>query len=179
MWAVIGVLCAAFVAHADSGELQRPADTDQDMAVAQLHYFAGVERYDHGRYAEAASEFEQANEIRALPQLSFDIARCYERLERWKKAADALEAYADSHPADEARARARIAELRARPRSRVELDDALAARPARRPVYRRWWFWTSLVGGAAVAAGLATGLTLGLRPNGAPTTTFGNTVVRF
>jgi tetratricopeptide (TPR) repeat protein len=29
------------------------------------------------------------------------------------------------------------------------------------PVYRRWWFWVSLVGGAA-AVGLATGLGLGL-----------------
>ena len=36
----------------------------------------------------------------------------------------------------------------------------------RKPVTRRWWFWTSVVGGVVVAGvGVGVGLGLGLKPN--------------
>jgi tetratricopeptide (TPR) repeat protein len=56
------------------------------------------------------------------------------------------------------------------PATRTEL----VAAPSRRPVYKRWWLWTSL---GVVAAGVGVGLGLGLGGGGPPTSHLGVTKV--
>ena len=49
--------------------------------------------------------------------------------------------------------------------------------PRNPPIYTRWWLWTIV--GAAVVAGAATGLAVGLTPRGAPPSEGGNFKVSF
>jgi tetratricopeptide (TPR) repeat protein len=86
-WLVVAALLfgAAGTAHAE----------DEGTAKARVHLRAGIADYDEGRYAEAASEMEQAYAIRPLPDLQYNLAQCYERLGRLDDTVKAYEAYLD------------------------------------------------------------------------------------
>jgi tetratricopeptide (TPR) repeat protein len=51
--------------------------------------------------------------------------------------------------------------------------ELVAAAPAKKPVYKKWWLWTG-VGVVVVGAALGVGLGIGLASSGAPSTHFGN-----
>src|SRR5579864_2095059 len=108
VWLAMGLV----VAHAQSPSL---ALEDPDTAAARRHYERATALYDSGRYADAITEFVAARALKPLAELDFDIARSYERLERWGDAAEALERYLLHGPIPDADSvRARIATLRSR-----------------------------------------------------------------
>jgi tetratricopeptide (TPR) repeat protein len=124
------------------------APSDPDTDATRRHFNAGQAAYGKQRYPEAIAEFEAARAITPLPAFDYNIARCYERLERWHDAADSYARFVAALPSDpeSAALRERIATLRARPQS------PLGAPPpsSRRPVI-----------GAAVVAVVAVGLAAG------------------
>ena len=48
----------------------------------------GAEHFSAGDFQRAADSFEQAYDLEPIPNLLFNIGRCYEQLEEWEKAKD-------------------------------------------------------------------------------------------
>jgi len=100
------------------------AQAEEDPAVtrARIHLRAGVSDYDEGRYAEAASQMERAYALKPLPDLQYNLAQCYERLNRLEDAARAYESYLAGRGdvEDIEVVRKRIANLRERAKAEAE-----------------------------------------------------------
>jgi tetratricopeptide (TPR) repeat protein len=69
--------------HAADAELRGGADNpetaSQVSAAARASFERGVAAYDGAKFEEAIAAFMEADELAPSPQLSFNIARCYER----------------------------------------------------------------------------------------------------
>jgi tetratricopeptide (TPR) repeat protein len=148
------------------GTVARAQLADPDTEAARRHYLRGDEEYQAGRYTTALREFELGRALKPLPAFDFDIARCLDRLERWREAADAYERYLAIAPdvPDAAELRARARALRARAASLSPQAIALvhdAPRPIDRPprkVYRPAAF---AMGAVTIALGAVGGGLLG------------------
>ena len=105
---------------------------DPDIELVRRHFRVGAELYAQEKYVEAVAEFEQARAIKPLPTLDFNIARCYDRLERLDDAIAAYQRYAASTPTpgDVGEIRARIAALSER---RARKASAAVEKPAAPP----------------------------------------------
>ncbi len=162
------------IAHAD----------DADTQAARRHFERAALLYEQERYEEAIGEFQTAREIKPVPAFDYNIGKCFDRLERWKEAADAYERYLGAQPdaAGATELTARVALLRARQRAEAESPKKkpgesptvvttppalIAGVPAARarPIYKRAWFWGAVVGGVAAVA-LGVGLGVGLSGGG-------------
>jgi tetratricopeptide (TPR) repeat protein len=109
------------VAHATGASA---AYVDPDVEVAQRHFARGQDHYAAARYEEAIVEFKRAREAKPLPDFDYNIARCYDRLGKWKDALAFYERYlqgADASPAAD-EVRARVVELRARTAGAARVD---------------------------------------------------------
>ncbi len=175
----ICVLLAGLAIQAHAGE------TDGDLVLAQKRFATGQYLYETGRYQQALDEFLAAKVALHRPELDFNIARCLTKLGRNGEAADSYEIYLRARPLDPDRAEIwhTISELRAASakeqadeahRLAIEngtmkrqyeeklltLNQSISASHAPPvPVYKRWWFWGSVVG--AVVVGAAVGLGVG------------------
>jgi len=95
MYRVIAVACFALAGAALAGE------ADEKTERARTHLKAGVAYYDEGRYDDAAREMEAAYQLKPLADLQYNMAQCYERLNRLGEAADAYAKYLAGKPAAE------------------------------------------------------------------------------
>jgi len=95
---------------------------DEATSKARVHLRAGIADYDEGRYAEAANEIEQAYALKPLPDLQYNLAQCYERLNRLEDAAKSYDTYLSGRrdAPDLDMVKKRIAHLRERARAEAE-----------------------------------------------------------
>jgi tetratricopeptide (TPR) repeat protein len=105
---LLAALLMAAVAHAAPDEL------DADTENARRHFQLGSAHYNAQEYELALAEFEKARVIKPLPALDFNIARCLERLERYRDAIDAYRRYLAETQAPDPEAAARIMVLEER-----------------------------------------------------------------
>jgi tetratricopeptide (TPR) repeat protein len=103
---------------------------EQKTDRARIHLKAAIAYYDDGRNEHAAREMNAAYELRPLPDLQYNLAQCYERLNRLADAAQAYETYLKGKPnaADRKNVQARIDNLRER--TRAEAAGQVAPSPA-------------------------------------------------
>ncbi|HEY2743589.1 MAG TPA: tetratricopeptide repeat protein [Polyangia bacterium] len=89
---------------------------DPDEEAARRHFERGLTHYDAGEYQAALDEFDAVKRFRDSPALDYNIARCYDRLERYPEAVAAYERYVTQKPdaSDAAEIKERIAILRSR-----------------------------------------------------------------
>ncbi|HEX6836516.1 MAG TPA: tetratricopeptide repeat protein, partial [Polyangia bacterium] len=89
---------------------------DPDEEAARRHFARGLTHYDAGDYQAALAEFDAVRRFRDSPALDYNVARCYDRLERYQEAVAAYERYVTQKPdaSDAAQIRERIATLRSR-----------------------------------------------------------------
>jgi tetratricopeptide (TPR) repeat protein len=154
--AVILLVAAARLAFAQD----RLPDPDEE--IARRRFEQGTALYAEGRYADAAVEFTRGGEVKPSPAFDYNIARCFDRLERWDEAIAAYEKYigAASPGADIAEARQRIEILRAR-RDAHRLPPGAAPAVEKRETARpRFGLAAPVVVGVAALALVATGLGL-------------------
>jgi len=80
---------------------------------------AAIAYYDDGRYEDASREMRAAYDLRPLPDLQYNLAQCYERLNKLEEAARSYEAYlaVKNNPPDRKNVQARIDNLRERARA--------------------------------------------------------------
>ncbi len=81
------------LASAARGDVGPVTDSDPDVEVARRHFEHGLELYMNARYSDAIGEFEAARRLKPLPALGYNIARCYDRMERWQEALAEYERY--------------------------------------------------------------------------------------
>jgi hypothetical protein len=100
------ILLAARVARAQDEKTER----------ARIHLKAAIAYYDDGRYEDASREMLAAYALKPLPDLQYNLAQCYERLNKLDDAATAYEEYLRGvgSAVDRRNVEARIANLRER-----------------------------------------------------------------
>ncbi len=154
---------------------------------AHQEFMAAQADFGAGRYEPALDHLQRAYALAPHPELLFNIARCYEELHHRGKAVDAYDRYLAVQPNDTAareRAEALRQDLAANPEppeppavvpttpppttAPVLVLDKAPAPPARKPIYRRWWLWTTVAGVVVVGAGV--GLAIGLTRPSSPST---------
>src|SRR5689334_3874125 len=85
-WLVAGLLLVSLrMAQAQDDKTER----------ARIHVKSAIAYYDDGNYESSAREMEAAYRLKPLPDLQYNLAQCYERLNRLSDAADAYTRYLD------------------------------------------------------------------------------------
>ena len=100
-----------------AGFSARPARAeDPDTEIARRRFVAGAKLYEDAHYEEAIAEFTAARVVKSAPAFDYNIARCYDRLERTASAIEWYERFLEHAPEgpEQLTARARLKELRAR-----------------------------------------------------------------
>jgi tetratricopeptide (TPR) repeat protein len=148
--------------------------TDEEKTErARIHLKSAIAYYDDGRYEDAAREMNAAYDLRPLPDLQYNLAQCYERLNRLEDAAKSYETYLNSKPdaPDRKNVQARIDNLRERAKAEAAGQPAPAA-PQEKVVFKtivvykqappppgraaRWAaYGLFILGAAGVATGIA------------------------
>lgn len=162
-------------------------DRARDAAQqADVHHARATQLFQEQKFAQAAQELERVYALEPKPLYLFNIAQAYRRAGLPDKALPAYEQFvnlAPGHPlAREASGYAQdMRVLQAESNSKAQLarrlkaaeqrgDEAsrlLEVERARRPFYRRAWFWGTLSG--VTVATLAIGLGVGLYQRTPPT----------
>jgi tetratricopeptide (TPR) repeat protein len=141
----------------------------EDLAEeeARARYQAGQVAYSGEHWQRAFDDFSAAFALVPRAELLYDMARCLEHLGEPDKAVDYYQRFLTDSPDTKERENIERTILRLR----AQIAATLEAHPVsesvhRKPVTRRWWFWTSVVGGVVVVGvGVGLGLGLGLKPN--------------
>lgn len=152
----------------------------QARAEARRLYLEAERKYSVGEFHEAHRLFSKAYEHLPLPGFLFNIGQCERMLSRYKKAIFLYRRYLQKKPdapnralverlikesqqaLEERRRRAAVRRVVVPPPRPFMPPPRATATPV--PVYKRWWLWTLVgVGVAAVATGLALGLSGGTR----------------
>ncbi len=167
IWVVVVVLLAC------RAVLAQEAADDEKTSRARIHLKAAIAYYDDGRYEDASREMRAAYDLRPLPDLQYNLAQCYERLNKLEDAARAYETYLQqkTDAPDRKNVQTRIDNLRERARAEAA-GQALPATVAGEKVvfktivvYRekaappgRTARWAAYGLGVLALAGLATGI---------------------
>lgn len=174
--AAAALLVTALVAVTPSAHAE-----DKATKAARKHFDKGEKLFALGRFDDALVEYEAAFEAKPLPGFLFNIGQCHRNLGDYQAAIFSFKKYLKAMPdAENADA---VHELIAELEAKIEAEDERRIdepppppkRAGRKkPIYKKWWFWS----GVAVAAGAGTGTYLLLRDDGVPDTDLGNVVFR-
>lgn len=153
---------------------------------ADVHHARATQLFQEQKFAQAAQELERVYALEPKPLYLFNIAQAYRRAGLPDKALPAYEQFvsiAPGHPlareasgyAQDMRALQNASEAKAQLARRLEeasqdrtrMERLLEQERARRPFYRRAWFWGTLSG--VTVATLAVGLGVGLYMRTPPT----------
>ena len=159
---VLGVLLLPSSGRAD--------DVESRIAQAKLHYDTGMAHYQLEEWDAAIGEFEAGFRLRPSPEFLFNIGQSYRLSKRPDKAVVFYQKYLRMQPDAPNRADVERFIERARqdaqsqpqppptptvsapePTVAPATPSLIAQAPAKKPVYKRGWFW-GVVGGAVVLA---------------------------
>jgi tetratricopeptide (TPR) repeat protein len=103
---LLTALLAPGLASAQTGTATVATTTSTSAEIARLHAEAGRNFYRAGKYVEALEEFKKADRIEPSSAITYNIARCHERLSQWEEAINAYEKYVKeaTDPRDKAEA---------------------------------------------------------------------------
>jgi tetratricopeptide (TPR) repeat protein len=144
--------------------LAQTAPTANDQEAAKAHFMAGSAYYEQANYNDAVKEFTEAYRLSQRPDLLYNIALAYERLEKWDDAIEALQKYLRDKPGaqDHAIIQTRIENLQKRKSEARAQPVAAPAEPQPKsepPAKHNYAAGGALlgVGLAALAASIGTG----------------------
>jgi hypothetical protein len=160
-------------------------EQDPSVVEAQAEYRAGSDSYALGNYEEAVRHFERAYELSQEPALLFNLGQSYTRwydisndVEHLKKARRLYENYVLNVGATHLDEQGQ-ADARADAQRRIAEVDRLIAKhqgattgpvgeddeKAKKPVYKKAWFWVVIIGSAAaIGGGIAAGVVASGKP---------------
>ena len=170
------------------GSASAAEQSPEDRQVAEL-YQKSTAAYQSGRFEEAATLLREIYRRRPDPVLLYNLGRAMEGIGDLRGAIDAYQRYLGSaaqisdRPAIEQRVNTlslqleeKAALLREREALRTEREAAearlavVAQPPApSKPVYKRWWLWTTVAGVALAGAGIGIGVWRSKQVSPAPT----------
>jgi tetratricopeptide (TPR) repeat protein len=112
------------------------AQEDPDVAAARRHFVKAKAELAKGNYKSALKEFLVARQIKPLPDLDYDVARCYDAMERYPEAIAEYQKYLTHSPPDAGDVQKRIQTLKDRMAAIAHIDDSAekaAAEPGEKP----------------------------------------------
>lgn len=130
--ALAGALAFSVPAGLVQAQPQEQAGPDQaTQARARELFLRGDRLYAEGRYDESVGAFLESYQLSGRPELLFNLANAYERLNRLEEALDALREYAPHTPSyDEETIQRRIRNIQERIHEQEENRQAEEARIA-------------------------------------------------
>ena len=157
----------------------RPAYADDPATrAARRHYERGEKLFALGKFDDALEEYQTAFDAKPLPGFLYNIGQCYRNLGDYDQAIFSFKKYLKLDP--DAQNKEAVEQLI------TDLEDKKARgdgekfvkKPPKKkrddkPIYSRWWFWTTL---GVVGAGAGVGIYAATRPDGPPATDLGNIV---
>lgn len=148
------------------------ARADDGTIAARKHFEKAEKLFGLGRFAEARVEYEAAYEAKPLPEFLYNIGQCHRNLGDFQSAIFSFRRYLDLKP--DASNRKAVEKLIAdleeelaaseRPDPIVPPNDPPGGEPhddGKRPIYKKWWFWTGIAAVAAAGTGATVALTRG------------------
>ena len=134
-WTIVAVFAAAVLllpsaSFAQDGEQGQSANGDEQSKSAKVETLAkkGAQAYRAENYRKAIELFREAHELQAVPNLLFNIGRCYEKLEEYDKAVKYYEDFAVA-PGVGSKARREALDRADRLREIGEIDEKDQPRP--------------------------------------------------
>jgi hypothetical protein len=109
------MLAFALPARANEPPADAPAPGSGDVDIARAHFATGQAYYEHGRFVDAAREFEEAYRLSKRPPLLYNVGKAYDGASDFARALDAYRRFTaaaanDSADADFARKRVQLLE---------------------------------------------------------------------
>jgi tetratricopeptide (TPR) repeat protein len=107
--ALLALLLASTAQAHDGGA------SDADLDLAKAHFNTGQIEYDHGKFADAAREFEEAYRLSGRAPLLYNVGKSYDGASDFARALDAYQRFTDAaapDSQDRAFAEKRVALLR-------------------------------------------------------------------
>jgi tetratricopeptide (TPR) repeat protein len=92
----LSLTCA--VAHAQPAPA--PAAPADDVDIAKAHFNTGEVNYEHGRFADAAREFEEAYRLSGKAPLLYNVGKSYDGGNDFARALDAYQRFLAAAPPD-------------------------------------------------------------------------------
>jgi tetratricopeptide (TPR) repeat protein len=97
MRALGGIALALVCATASA---QPPSSSGDDVDIAKAHYATGEVNYEHGRFADAAREFEEAYRLSGKAPLLYNVGKSYDGGNDFARALDAYQRFLAAAPPD-------------------------------------------------------------------------------
>jgi tetratricopeptide (TPR) repeat protein len=79
---------------------QAPAATSDNVDIAKAHFNTGQAYYEHGRFVDAAHEFEEAYRLSGRAPLLYNMGKAYDGASDFADALDAYQRFLDATPRD-------------------------------------------------------------------------------
>lgn len=160
VWLLTGMTRPAYARGPDG----QASDACMDDAHCKELADRGQAAYQQQLYDAAVVSLREAYALHPVTWLLFNLGRSYQKLGKTDEALAAYRTFLQqSRAQDEAleREKARVVvEQIERDRSAQAADLNPAASTEKKPVYKKWWFWTIL--GGIAAAGVAVGVGVGV-----------------
>jgi tetratricopeptide (TPR) repeat protein len=161
------------------------AFADDGTKAAKAHVEKAKKLFNLGKFDDALSEYQKAYDAKPLPKLLFNIAQCYRNLGQVDQALFTYKSYLQNVPnasnrtevegtidqLEEEKARGESERLKLTPPKQDPSEPQLEPRTSDTPVYKKWWFWTTI---AVVAIGGGVGIYELTRPAGGISTDLGS-----
>ena len=129
---VVAGLALCLAVPAVAAPAAPPSATEK---LARLHYEAGKQAFDLGRFVDAAAEFQRGYDLSKRPLFLLNLAQTMFRLERYDEAVRFCQRYLSSPaPAAQAEARMLLAQAEMHQRLRESAADGVQATPEPAPV---------------------------------------------
>lgn len=152
---------------------------DPATRTARRHFDKADKLFALGRFDEALEQYEKAFDAKPIPDFLFNIGQCYRNLGDYESAIFSFRKFLTLDPEttrrpaveqliDELEAKKAQAELLERER---KIEESRRPAEPKKPVTRKWWFWTGLAALAAAGGGTVYLLT---RDDGLPPSDLGN-----
>jgi len=176
------------IGHGSAGEAQTrtgPPECRADPACFSI-YMQARQQSDQGNLSEALRLYKAAYELRSDPAIFFSIARVMHKQGQLPEAAEYYRRFIDSQldqPEQKRKAQEYLGQIEVAepgqapapsgiplltPQPLASSQVAVGHASSDKPVYKRWWFWTVIGGGAVVITAIGLGVGLSLRQPSIP-----------
>jgi tetratricopeptide (TPR) repeat protein len=144
------MVCLAVAVPARTASANDPA-----TRAARRHFERGEKLFALGKFDDALEEYQTAFDAKPLPGFLYNIGQCYRNLGDYDQAIFSFKKYLKLEPEAENRESVeRLIEDLEEQKARGEGEKFVRKKPEeRRPVYKKWWFWTG-VAAVGVAGGI-------------------------
>lgn len=163
-----------------------PAYADDGTRAAKAHVEKAKKLFNLGKFDDALSEYQKAYDAKPLPKLLFNIAQCYRNLGQVDQAIFTYKSYLQNVPTaanrteveatidqlEDEKARGESERLKLTPPKEEPKEEPVKPPTvtAETPIYKKWWFWTTI---AVVGVAGGVGIYEVTKPGGPPSTDLG------